>query len=93
MFWDVLEGRIDRLELLAEYPEDGVDPSFAATTHGLWHISHCFDYVRQGLMCAADLSLEWPVEVNGQTLVVGWNNAHRCVAWDEMWDFFETNAA
>ncbi|KAI1262687.1 hypothetical protein F5Y18DRAFT_149700 [Xylariaceae sp. FL1019] len=40
------------------------------------HIRHCFDYIRQALMCSADTSLE-PVDlVLGG--VTGWNGTHIC---------------
>ncbi|KAJ3474802.1 hypothetical protein NLG97_g9688 [Lecanicillium saksenae] len=51
------------------------------------HMRHCFDYIRQGLMCASDTSLE-PVDpkLGG---VTGWGNERVCrdyqqvVAWAE----------
>ncbi|KAI7125822.1 hypothetical protein D0869_15517, partial [Hortaea werneckii] len=30
------------------------------------HVFHCFDYIRQALMCAGDMTIEWPrVEADG----------------------------
>ncbi|ODA83224.1 hypothetical protein RJ55_01735 [Drechmeria coniospora] len=92
MFWNVVEGKIDAAELLAEYPEDTGNPSFTAMTHGLWHVSHCFDYVRQALMCRPDLTLEGPVHVNGRLLVVGWESPHQCQSWDTIWKYFEEHS-
>jgi hypothetical protein len=74
MMWDLLRGRADPEHLLAGFPDNMTDFTFEATTHGLWHVQHCFDYIRQSLQCSADTSLEWPVEINGQNLVVGWEN-------------------
>ena len=47
------------------------------------HIPHCFDYIRQALMCAGDLTLEWPrTEKNGQRFAVdGWGVPHQCKSW------------
>ena len=47
------------------------------------HLAHCFDYLRQGLMCNADMSLEWPrTEEDGRRFAVdGWNVPHQCVDW------------
>jgi len=92
MFWDILEGRIDRQDLLEEYPEDMAQPSFKVTVHGLWHIGHCFDYIRQSIQCAGDMSLEWPIEVNGNNLIAGWDNPHECRDWDSAWKFLEDNS-
>lgn len=47
------------------------------------HVAHCFDYVRQGLMCAADMTVEWPrVEADGSRFAIdGWGVGHRCASW------------
>lgn len=55
--------------------------------HAMSHMRHCFDYLRQSLMCAADSSLE-PVDsmLGG---VTGWGNERFCrdyaalVTWAE----------
>ncbi|KAK5636922.1 hypothetical protein RRF57_012634 [Xylaria bambusicola] len=39
-------------------------------------MQHCFDYLRQALMCAADPTLEIRNEsING---VTGWGTSHQC---------------
>lgn len=43
------------------------------------HVNHCFDYLRQSLQCAADMSLEWPV--SGTKNVDGWGVPHLCKSW------------
>lgn len=47
------------------------------------HVYHCFDYIRQALMCHADLTVEWPrTEANGERFAVdGWGISHQCVKW------------
>lgn len=47
------------------------------------HVHHCFDYLRQGLMCAGDLTLEWPrEEADGSRFAVdGWGITHECKSW------------
>jgi hypothetical protein len=47
------------------------------------HVYHCFDYIRQGLMCNADLTVEWPrEEENGERNAVdGWGVTHQCKDW------------
>lgn len=42
------------------------------------HLSHCWDYLRQTLMCASDTTLEWvpaPPNDGGST---GWGYRHQC---------------
>ncbi|PGH23752.1 hypothetical protein AJ80_02182 [Polytolypa hystricis UAMH7299] len=42
------------------------------------HIDHCFDYLRQGILCSGDLALEWLIEGSNDQ-VDGWGIAHnRC---------------
>lgn len=42
-------------------------------THNLHHVAHCFDYIRQGILCAGDTTIE------GHTgLGEGWGSTHQC---------------
>jgi hypothetical protein len=52
----------------------------------LAHIEHCFSYLRQGILCAGDLTLEGPDMLDGkvQQTLQGWNVTHTCSDWDEM---------
>ena len=47
------------------------------------HVYHCFDYIRQALMCNADLTVEWPrTEEDGRRVAVdGWGVEHQCKNW------------
>ncbi|TKA79592.1 hypothetical protein B0A55_03354 [Friedmanniomyces simplex] len=47
------------------------------------HVFHCFDYVRQALMCAGDMTVEWPrTEADGRRFAVdGWGITHECKDW------------
>lgn len=47
------------------------------------HIFHCFDYIRQGLMCNADMTVESPKEEDDGShfAVNGWGIAHQCKSW------------
>jgi hypothetical protein len=44
------------------------------------HVEHCFDYLRQGIVCAGDATLEGP-DPGGRSLS-GYGTVHRCRAWD-----------
>jgi hypothetical protein len=42
------------------------------------HLSHCWDYLRQAIMCHSDTTLEWlhaPPDNFGST---GWGYEHKC---------------
>jgi hypothetical protein len=53
------------------------------------HIQHCFDYLRQALMCAADTNLEIANQTTGKTN--GWGFERTCrnyqavMRWAEKW--------
>ena len=46
------------------------------------HIRHCFDYIRQALMCSADATLEPVDAVLGG--VTGWSGIHVCRDFSEL---------
>jgi hypothetical protein len=47
------------------------------------HMNHCFDYLRQTIACAGDMSMEWPrTEPDGRRFAVdGWGIPHECKSW------------
>ncbi|KAK4901692.1 hypothetical protein LTR27_001464 [Elasticomyces elasticus] len=75
--------RNDRLEIdsLALKPHDD-------------HVYHCFDYIRQALMCAGDMTIEWPrTETDGSRFAVdGWGITHECKDWGAIMEFMELNS-
>ncbi|KAF2733050.1 hypothetical protein EJ04DRAFT_513488 [Polyplosphaeria fusca] len=61
-----------------------------------WHINHCFEYIRQGIMCAGDVALEgaattFPSGPNGEDLggSDGWDSKHVCKNYDEIYAYLE----
>lgn len=53
----------------------------------LEHVAHCFDYLRQALMCAGDMTIEHAMESPlGQKRITtdGWGVKHQCSGWNEM---------
>ena len=51
-----------------------------------WHMIHCFDYMRQAIMCSADMSLEglettFPDHNGGSD---GWDSTHVCRDYSEV---------
>lgn len=55
--------------------------------HG--HLGHCFDYLRQAVMCAGDMTLEPAFDVDGTKGVNGWNVVHQCRDYERMTVFAE----
>lgn len=51
-----------------------------------YHADHCFDYLRQNIMCAADLTLEKArVDPDGlRRATDGWGTIHHCKDWDKV---------
>ncbi|KAK9418734.1 hypothetical protein SUNI508_07754 [Seiridium unicorne] len=60
-----------------------------------WHLAHCFDYIRQGIMCAGDIALEGKQTTFPEGFVGsdGWDAKHVCKAYDEVLDYLNTNRA
>jgi hypothetical protein len=61
-------------------------PDESALMHHGEHIGHCFDYIRQAIMCNADMTLEWAeVSPSGKVIasVDGWGIPHTCRSWDD----------
>ena len=41
--------------------------------YDIYHIAHCFDYIRQGILCAGDTTIEGQTEYGE-----GWGSNHQC---------------
>ncbi|KAK3400716.1 hypothetical protein B0T20DRAFT_151705 [Sordaria brevicollis] len=52
------------------------------------HLMHCWDYLRQGIMCNADTTLEWiyPPDETGST---GWGYQHTCRNFQAVFEWAE----
>ncbi|TDZ33787.1 Oxidase ustYa [Colletotrichum spinosum] len=51
------------------------------------HLSHCWDYLRQSIMCAGDTTLEWlPPNGVGST---GWGYQHTCRDYEALYIYAE----
>ncbi|KAK3072014.1 hypothetical protein LTR53_007602 [Teratosphaeriaceae sp. CCFEE 6253] len=46
-----------------------------------YHIAHCFDYLRQGIICAGDVTLEGNNSATYPGVEIPWGTAHRCADW------------
>ncbi|TKA32780.1 hypothetical protein B0A50_01005 [Salinomyces thailandicus] len=59
-----------------------------------WHIAHCFDYIRQAIMCAGDVALEGEETTfpEGKTGTDGWNVKHVCKAYGDVYNWLEEMA-
>lgn len=62
-----------------------------------WHIGHCFDYIRQGIMCCGDTALEgqaisgaFPKGLQGSD---GWGTKHVCKDYGEIKGWIEGRMA
>lgn len=56
-----------------------------------WHALHCFDYMRQAVMCSADMALEglettFPDHNGGSD---GWDSKHVCKDWSQVTSYLE----
>jgi hypothetical protein len=55
------------------------------------HVGHCFDYLRQAIMCAGDMTLEWAGrDADGNIMAgpSGWGILHRqCRNWGQAYEW------
>lgn len=56
-----------------------------------FHIAHCFDYIRQGILCAGDSTLEGNNSATYPGVDIPWGTKHRCKNWDAMKDWADEN--
>ena len=85
--WDVIYERVDTKKMLQDWPENVTSPTYDQAINGLWHIAHCFDYLRQGVQCSGDVSLEFVSENTGRAVVDGLEYPHECKNWDDIWTY------
>ncbi|KAK0619073.1 hypothetical protein B0T14DRAFT_537011 [Immersiella caudata] len=57
-----------------------------------WHMIHCFDYMRQAIMCSADMALEghettFPDDNGGSD---GWDSKHVCKDYSQVIGYLES---
>jgi hypothetical protein len=59
------------------------------------HLEHCLNMIRQGIMCSADTTLEWPLYVKkgfgSDGPITGEGITHECKNWDSVVNFAVTN--
>lgn len=77
-------GYYTALELARNNTLDGEQPHMDVA---LPHMEHCFDYIRQSLMCAADPTLEKRNDTIGG--VTGWGTSHQCRDFSALQDWAE----
>lgn len=57
------------------------------------HINHCFEYLRQAIMCQGDTTLEKVItneEGEFKPEIDGWGTVHECRSWNMLFDFAES---
>ena len=74
-----------------------VDLGFANQVKMPWHVNHCFDYIRQAIMCAGDVALEGaattfpgdPVTGEDRGGSDGWDAKHVCKDYSQVYAYLE----
>ncbi len=57
-----------------------------------YHAEHCFSYIRQGMRCAADSTLEGP-DLVPEPVQSGWGVYHQSRRWDSFLTWMDENSA
>ncbi|TLD18106.1 hypothetical protein PspLS_10461 [Pyricularia sp. CBS 133598] len=60
-----------------------------------WHVNHCFEYLRQTIMCCGDTALEGEATTfpDNETGSDGWDATHVCKNYDQIHSYLESNRA
>jgi hypothetical protein len=56
-----------------------------------WHLEHCFDYLRNTIMCCGDTTLEGQAEGSDLPGTDGLGAMHMCKNYDEIFAWAEAN--
>jgi hypothetical protein len=65
-------------------PVNNYMENMSANMH-LYHLDHCFEYLRQALMCAADSNLEdLVVDEKGEATAPGWGTKRVCRDFEKL---------
>lgn len=78
-------------EIILKVQEDRKDDIFISEIDQVDHIPHCIDYIRQGIMCAGDTSMEGATYDRHRTVLFGLGNPHRCKDFQAIYDFTADN--
>ncbi|KAM7207792.1 protein of unknown function (DUF3328) domain containing protein [Naviculisporaceae sp. PSN 640] len=64
-----------------------------APEEGAWHVAHCFEYLRQTIMCCGDVALEGQATTfpPGWVGSDGWDAKHVCKDYSEILDYLDEN--
>lgn len=73
------------------------NPGYVGAIKMPWHINHCFEYIRQAIMCAGDVALEGaattfpPDDVTGEDRggSDGWDAKHVCKDYSQVYSYLE----
>ena len=96
--WSIMEGFAEATSPAGQVPaHDDFAHGDGATTEEVahFHLQHCFEYLRQAILCSADLALEgdqttFPEDFVGSD---GWDATHVCRDWDQVRAHLEANRA
>lgn len=60
-----------------------------------WHLGHCFEYLRQSIMCCGDVALEGQQTTfpEGTVGSDGWDAKHVCKDYNQIYNYLEENRA
>ncbi|KAF6825887.1 hypothetical protein CPLU01_09977 [Colletotrichum plurivorum] len=78
-----------RLALYESHPNFATRNGDHNHAHDVYHIGHCFDLLRQTIMCKPDLT----IEIANKTLggVTGFGTEHQCINWQQLMDWMRLN--
>ena len=84
-FWDLVNNKSNLV---------GIDANESSVEGAeLWHLAHCFDYLRQNVLCTMDMTLEYPTGDGVRPgHIDGYEIAHQCVRREPLDAYVDAHA-
>lgn len=80
-----------REAILGQGHHGGAGAGAGRTKRDVEHAQHCLNYLRQGILCAADTTLEPEVVEGSQDVQEGLGVTRMCRDWGKVYDFVDNN--
>ncbi|SMQ50007.1 unnamed protein product [Zymoseptoria tritici ST99CH_3D7] len=87
IYYDFVDGRLTAESFHASPPLELT--GILKLNHGSLHLNHCFDYLQEGIRCAAHMDVQYPDMANGVGILTG---ERMCKDWTHVYGILNEHA-
>ncbi|KJX99737.1 hypothetical protein TI39_contig352g00040 [Zymoseptoria brevis] len=87
IYYDFVDGRLTAESFHASPPLELT--GILELNHGSLHLNHCFDYLQEGIRCAAHMDVQYPDMANGVGILTG---ERMCKDWTHVYGILNEHA-